>query len=282
MDYPNIPIPHQANLPQHPLFRQLWSVNDPMGRNVVSWELYPVFTDPRPHNYTLQVAKTSTPTESDWVDVGPAAENTCYLVDDERRDYGETFDHHRRVVLETPVNVYKSPIVPVGIVTSHRDWRLKREFLRQERRKGKLFTGTAGFLMKRRRYGNPCTRCAKNSMAMASDPTCHVCEGTGVQVGYHRMGLEEIYADMGLAEMREDIEEARQTVKDVVVRTTLAGFPLISSRDIWIEKVSGQRWSIEKVLATAAIRNDTFKVDVEMRLIPFTDHVYKVNYKEGL
>lgn len=259
------------------VFRRFLVTREVNGTTRVEWELDRRFRDPRPHTFTLQVAPSSAPGEGTWRDVGTPAENVFFLGDDEKREFGKTLDHHWRVVLDTPEGAYESPAVSAVDGLDHRDWRLAREMMRQHRKRGAKFTGTAGFLFKRKRYGDPCATCLDPATNEPTRRDCPECFGTGVAAAYHA-AVEGLHADMGLEDSREELDDVRVagTVKPVVIRATFFGFPLVNAKDVWCESRSGRRWFVERVSQTAAVRSYPIQADAELRLAPFADPVYDV------
>jgi len=246
----------------------------------LTWELSDLFRDPRPHEFQLQVAPTSAPAEDDWLDVGLPAENAFFLVDDEKRDYGKTEDHHWRIRLTTPRSTYASGVATATEGLGHRDWRLVREMVRQQRKLTARYTGVEGSFFKRRRYGPPCV-CVEPITGESTRSDCPFCFGTGRTLGYHA-GVPGVFAELGLEDSRESINaDSVGTDKPIVIKAVFPGFPLVSARDFFAETMSGRRWFIERVTNTATHRGYTFRVDVELRQAPRTDPVHQI-MPEGL
>lgn len=261
--------------PSQSPFRRLWVVHDPAGVTRVEWEMTARFRDPRPHTFTLEAAPSSAPSAAAWAAVGLPAENAYFLTDDRKRDYGKTFDHFWRVRLDTPAGAYASPTVGPEDGLNFREWRLVREMLRQARKRTAKFTGVAGRLFKRRRYGSPCATCVDPHTAEPTRSDCPECYGTGVSVGYHA-AVPGLFADLGLEQNREATDMQTATAKPVVVKATFYGYPPVNDRDVFAEDRSGRRWFVETVSDTAALRGYPIHTDVELRLAPFKDAVYLV------
>lgn len=264
-------------------FKRLLVTHDPAGYTLVEWGLTQRFLEPLPHIFQLQVASVSTPRESDWVNVGLPATNAPALVDDERREGGETFDHVWRVSLTTDTATYLSEPARVDERLPRRDWLYVREMLRQARKLARKYIGIEGWLMKRRRYGSDCPECIDPH---THEPTCSVCAtcgGTGVQGGYHSVFQRTLFAVGGLMDSRQQIDDGmeRGTVKPGVELFDLYGFPTVDTRDVFIEKQSGRRWFIERVTETAKKRSYTFKVRAEFRLAALSDVIYQVPLEQG-
>lgn len=258
-------------------FRRFRVIRDGLDHTRVEWELEPRFGDPRPHWFTLQVAPSSAPDEAAWVPAGLEEENAFALVDDRQHDYGKSRDHSWRLLLTTPRGRYVSTPVAVVEGLDFREWRLVRELIRQGRKRSGRYTGVRGFLLKRRRYGPPCTRCIDPYTGQPRQADCPVCYGTGFLAGYYR-GVPGLYADLGLESGREQLEDglAAGTSKPVVVEATVCGWPEVGTRDVFCEERSGRRWFLETIKETSALRGFPYQFTLEWRQAPFSDPVYQV------
>lgn len=74
-----------------------------LGGSRIWWTILPEFADPGPHIFQLQVSLTGTHNARDWQNVGIPATDAVYLVDDDRRLFGNTLLTHYRVSLTTGV-----------------------------------------------------------------------------------------------------------------------------------------------------------------------------------
>jgi hypothetical protein len=264
-----MPVPEQTP------FVRLQVTHAVEGVTRVEWELSARFRDPRPHTFQLQVAPTATPAEADWADVGLPAENAFYLVDDEQRNFGKTLEHHWRVVLATPAGTYASGAAAADEYLERRDWRYAREILRQLRKRSAKFTGVEVALFKRRRYGEDCA-CVDPHLGETANSSCPDCFGTGKRLGYHA-AVTGLWADLPPEAYREFVApEGGGTVKNVVVRAHLPGFPLVSSRDVVASRRGGRRWFVEEVLGVSSHRGYPLRVEANLRLAQFKDPVYSV------
>lgn len=264
-------------------FKRLLVTHDPAGYTLVEWVLTQRFLEGTPHTFQLQVASVSTPRETDWLDVGLPAVNAPALVDDERREGGETFDHVWRVKLTTEAGIHFSEPARVDERLSRRDWLYVREMLRQARKLAKKYVGIEGWLLKRRRYGLDCPACIDPHTHEPTCSVCTVCNGTGIQNGYHAAFQKSLFAVGGLMDSRQQIDEGmeRGTVRPGVEVFDLYGFPTVDTRDVFVEKVSGRRWFVERVTETAKKRSYVFKVRAEFRLAPLSDAIYQVPLELG-
>lgn len=264
-------------------FSTITSVNDVEGYFRIQWNLNPLFQDRGPYVYQLQVAPTSLPESDLWEDVGSPAEEAAFLIDDTKRDYGKSFEHHYRIVLSSADGEYTSPSFNAESTDlGFRDRRLIREMIRQFTKRVSRFTGVKGRVMKRKRYGPKCTNCIDPFTGETTNPQCTVCFGVGIQGGYHRPSCE-LFAEMSLVRSRVQVEDGGnlQTIEPIQNRLLVMGFPLVSSEDVWIESRTGKRWFCKDIAKVAALRGYDYGVTIDINLAPFSDLIYQVHREQA-
>ncbi len=168
---------------------------------------------------------------------------------------------------------------PASLVTylDRREWLHVRDQIRQLKKLIRKYTGCyEGSLLKRKRFGPPCTRCNDPLTGEPKDSKCPVCFGTGITAGYFA-AVPNIYVELGLETSREKVElQAAGTSRPTVIQCACAADVLVNSRDVFVAERSGRRWFIETVAAVAEYRGYPTKYQLEMRVAPFSDVVYKV------
>ena len=141
-------------------FRRLAVDHFIRGTSRIWWEMDRQFRDTFPYVFQLQTGSTGNPNSTDWVDVGSTVSNACFALDDERRqgNYGKRLLTHYRVKLTTVEDTYVSqPVATYGEMNA-KDWLFAREINRKESLRHGLVS-REGFLLKRMRFGAPCTAC---------------------------------------------------------------------------------------------------------------------------
>lgn len=260
----------------HP-FKQVSVTFNPEGGSRVVWVMSNRFIDPLPHTYQLQASLSSAATATDYVDVGLPVSNSFYAVDDARRLTGKTMEVHYRVKVTTPEGTFTS--APVSGLSYHnkREWLHARDQIRQLKKLIKKYTGCyEGYLLKRKRFGPLCTRCNNRLTDEPTDSKCPICFGTGTVAGYFA-AIPDFHLELGLEQTREKVElQAQGTTKPLVITGFCAADVLINSRDVFISQRSGRRWFIETVKTVAEYRGYPTKYELELRVAPFSDVIYKV------
>lgn len=259
-------------------FRRV-SVNHAIeGITRVWWDLDPLFNDPGPYGFQLQVGNVGLSAAPDWEDVGdPVA--TWYAEDTVKRPAtGKRLITHYRVVLTTPLGTFVSN--PVGCYgdLNEEDWVFARELVRKELLRVRRKAGVAGVLFKRYRTGTACPRCIDGPSGQVTDSKCPACGGTRFKVGYYPPLPGQCW-DLGgetINEKRTGTQVPGQSRNDVR-RARIVAFPDLATEDVWADNGSGQRWIIQEPLTQiAVVRNVPVVVDATMVLAPYDHYVYRL------
>ncbi len=257
------------------------------GSTRVSWSLFYQFLDPDPWLFTLQVGRAGTD-DAGWIDVGDAAINTSYAIDDIRRDSGATRTTCYRVKLDTEAGTYYSRPTPTyGLLDLH-DWLIAREIVRKERLRHRLAT-VPGILLKRRRSGtgpaeglpapaqtavvDPLTR----GIIARKGPIAVPTYGTDRDAGYYNPVAFPIdssnptFSDQLDVAMRGNVSpESFQNSGRAVL------FPPLASRDVWVAADSDFRYSIGRIAVVAQWRGVPLVGTVELHQLPPDDIIYTI------
>lgn len=250
---------------------------DHMVRGVtrVWWQLEKLFKEPGPYVFQLQFGRTGLRDATDWVDVGQPVTNGYFALDPAWREGGYTLMTHYRVKLTTPQNVYVSQAANAFGELTERDWLLAREIIRKEQLRHKL-ASIPGYLIKPMRYGVPCPRCRDELSSEVTDANCPVCNGTGFEVGYHPAQAMQCW-DLSPQNEQSDVGEPKGTTREnPYVEARVIGFPALNKDDIWVNGSSDERWVVETIQVSAAIRGVPIVYQVRMGLVPFSNTIYSV------
>jgi len=246
-----------------------------IGSSRISWTLEPSFHDPLPHTFQLQTGRTGNPREDGWQNIGlPIINGDQLAIDDTQRLWGNTQDVSYRVVLTTGTGVYTSPVAqPFGNLEP-RFWAIGQEIVRKATLQADTI-GPPGTLLKRRRYGTPCTRCLDPLTEEVTDSDCPVCWGTQITGGYYAPVPLVMYdMDPTYDAMQRD-DAMRGASNDVVVKAKVLGTPLLSKQDVWVHGRNDLRWFIHTVKNTAHIQGVPLVTQIELRLINFAHIIYR-------
>jgi hypothetical protein len=246
------------------------------GATRVWWQLEPLFREPGPYVFQLQLGKTGLRDALDWVNVGAPVTNAFMAWDPEWRETGYELLSHYRVTLTTPTNIYVSQAASCFGELPERDWLIGREIIRKEKLRHR-YVSTPGYLIKPMRYGEPCPRCRDQLTQEVTDSDCPVCNGTGFKIGYHPP-LDMQCWDLSPQTIAEDVDAQLKgaTRTDPYVTARVIGFPALNKYDIWANAASDERWLVDTIQIVAAIRNVPLVYSVRMGLLPFNNTAYAV------
>lgn len=252
------------------------------GGTRVMWELVPSFNDPRPLEFQLQVGTTANNDADDWADVGLPVTDQYFAIDGEQRVFGNTNWTYYRVKLTTPRGEYVSDPVNLWGTLSRADWRLAREIVRKElvAHKG---ASQLGYLLKRRVTGQRCKLCLDHMTKEVKNPACPSCYATGYECGYYYpMGC--VWANMSPKTRRLELDggQGRGTVNDIVVQARMTLTDLMVEDDVWVNKVTDDRYYVHKVQHVAEWRGVPLVGQVELRPIPFSSIIYDIGVPQQL
>jgi len=250
----------------------------------ISWELGRTFNEPLPYVFQLQVSHAGLSAYSgdgdgradDWLNVGNSVTDTFFAEDATQRLFGKTADLHYRVKLTTGTDTvyYSDPVSIYGDLDKH-DWTLVKELLRKENLRHVKQVSVRGFLLKAKRYGPLCPNCLDPLTQEVTDSHCEVCYGTGFSGGYFA-ALPNVYVDVTLERAREALNPQLGTTKEVVIQGRMLAEPQIYSLDLWVADKSDLRYYIHPVGVASQHRGVPIVLNVELRLIPYSDIAYKV------
>ena len=246
------------------------------GATRVWWQLEPLFREPGPYVFQLQLGKTGLRDALDWVNVGAPVTNGFTAWDAEWREAGYDLLSHYRVTLTTPTNVYVSQAASCSGELPERDWLISREIIRKEKLRHR-YVSTPGYLIKAMRYGEPCPRCRDELTQEITDSDCPVCNGTGFKIGYHPP-LDMQCWDLSPQTIAEgvDVQVKGTTRTEPYVNARVIGFPALNKYDIWVNSASDERWLVDTIQIIAAVRNVPLVYQVKMGLLPFSNAIYAI------
>ena len=258
-------------------FRRLGVDHSVRGVSHVWWEMHRHFHDTPPYVFQLQTGNTGNPNATDWEDVGTEVVNGFFALDDEHREgaYGKRLLTHYRVKLTTSVGVYISlPVATYGEL-GFKDWLLAREIVRKETLRHGLVS-REGYLLKRMRFGEPCTTCIDPLTGEITDSKCPDCNGVGFLVGYHAPA--RLAMDMGpeaVIELRRGTEPPGPS-RPTDLKGRILGFPQVNKEDVWVDSKSDQRFLIHEIRHMSEWRGIPLIIQVGIKLAPYTDQVYRL------
>lgn len=251
---------------------------DHMVRGVtrVWWQLEPEFNAPGPYVFQLQFGRTGLRDAADWQNIGPPVVNGYLAEDPTWREMGSTLLSHYRVVLQAASETYVSQAASCFGELPERDWLLSRELIRKESLRHERVSAP-GYLIKPMRYGTPCPRCRDPLTQEITDSNCPVCSGTGFEIGFHPPLPLQCW-DLAPVSVVEDVDAQLKgaTRENPYTTARVIGFPAVNTEDIWVNAGSDERWRVDAIQVTAAIRGVPVVYQIKMGLLPFSNAAYAI------
>jgi len=252
----------------------------------IEWALHPQFADALPHTFQLQVGTTGLAEADDWANVGLPATNTFFLLDDTPRIFGKTQWIHYRIAMTTAEDgpYYSAPQHAWGDL-SFTYWRKLRNVMRLwEVKFKKTHAGQLGYLLKRRVAGpqpTPGEGIIDYLTGEVVNPQSATTVGTEYIDGYYDP-VECIYAQLDRVIRREHLKPDEGMENKIQVGAKMLAVPQLDSYDVWVDKDTDFRWAIHTIQHLVEVQGVPAVLQVELRLLPFTDPIYQLEIADQL
>lgn len=242
----------------------------------VTWEIDRSLVDSGPYTFQLQQSHGGGTASDEWTDIGPPAVDPPYLIDSDKRLWGQSITLRYRVILTTGEATYASPPVNADGNLSRQQWLEVREILRKETLMLRGFTGVNGFLLKAKRYGTRCS-CVNTDSREVMNSSHLLCYGTGYIGGYHPP-VASFFANTDPTTTKERVayNEDRGTTKPVTTWARMTGTLPLVHKDAFVAIGSDDRYYIHTVKEAATRVGVPIVYMVELRLAPRSDILYTV------
>jgi len=244
---------------------------------LIEWEIEPWFVDPGP--WTFEVLRTQRDDLTGF-EVVETVVNQGYAYDTDRVAFQLNVRNYYKVRLTTGAcdedgnpKVYESVQELATNNLARRDWRLLKEIVRKEKLALTKFTGARGWLLQYPKFGEPSDNADPNTGETlgAQDPEDH---GTGIVGGY--WGPLEAYVALS-PEKRLTRVTDNGKVSAVVRTATALAFPRFSPRDVWVNGMTDERFTVgPNIVVAASMRGIPIKVNVELDQASPDDVIYSI------
>jgi hypothetical protein len=226
-------------------------------------------------NIGILKLNTLKPDETNWIHVW-SGDVTNVLYDNEKRFYGQrsTGVYRLRLVSAKKQQEWISPSIGIYGRLSFTQWRLLLKVVRAENRTAQTYTGTPGYLLKRKQIGVPCAQCLDYLTDDVKKPQCSVCYGTGFIGGYYTPPLP--YTVVIENKNSHDTVEQNQRgpVNDQVISGRMLATAGPATYDVWADNITGDRYTIQGLTTAVHIKGVPVVYTAELRKIPFSYPVY--------
>lgn len=250
----------------------------------VSWAMQSTFSGTVPLTFTLYRGRAVN--DSNWEKISEVVDQPWLYDTRPSRRPMERSTFYRVKLTDGDGIEYWSHPVSWDVSWNHYDWRLCREIIRKEQllqgvRNGHAQArggGTKGWLLKRRQFGEGCTRCLDQNTAVPTDAHCPVCYGTGVVGGYYAP-LEYWVVQQPTRRVTKLSEQGDTRTAVIEMVRALAG-PAPEGKDIWVQAGSETRFEIQGDIDKIA-RHRGVDIVLGLRLLelPATSAAYQVRLR---
>lgn len=252
----------------------------------VSWCMLPTFTGPVPLTFTLYRGRAFNDTA--WEKIAEVVDQPWLYDRRPVRRPHERSTYYKVHVRDGDGIGYWSHPVSWDVSWNHYDWRLCREIIRKEQllqgiRNGNAQArggGTKGYLLKKRQFGEGCTRCLDQNTGVPSDSHCPVCYGTGVVSGYY--APQEYWVIQQPTHRVTRLSEQGDTRTTTMEIVRALAHPAPEAKDVWVQAASDVRYEIQGDIDKVA-RHRGVDIVLGLRLLelPTTNAVYQVPLAHG-
>jgi hypothetical protein len=242
-------------------------------RVLVSWAMNEAFAEPGPYQFTLQRGRAVNDTA--WENISQTVDQP-WLYDNHPVFAQHDQSTFYRIILVDGNGVsYESQAVSAYMDWSHYDWRLAREIIRKETMLQKKRAGTAGWLLKRRQWGDPCPDCTDPNTGMTTNAHCETCFGTGVEGGYYP--ALEYAVTMDPSQRLRRLTNEQGLITAVMETVRALAWPAPEGNDVWVQKGSNKRYRIvDDITAIARHRGIDLVLNLHLEEVPQSSIVYQV------
>lgn len=256
-------------------FSRVYVTVTPNGTKLIEWRLSRCFLFPGDIlRFYVEVA----PSGGEWTRLNPGdpVENSCTYIDTGQYDCAMGNQWFYRVVANDGVTDFHSQPESMYGVWNRHDWLIARDVVRKEYLVLRKFTGTLGYLLKRREYGTPCTNpaCLDWDTELPKISNCPLCFGTGFLRGYY--DAIPFWIDFSSAESAKDVVQPFGTMDPTTRAGRCVAYPLLDTYDVWVDADKNLRYVIRKLKTAVEIRSRCLVYTGEFNELPHGRIEYNV------
>jgi len=237
----------------------------------VEWFLDRAFSEPGPYVFYIERAREF----NSKYEVVNVVENQPFGYDPRVLDDPSGFaNYFYRIRMRTGKgNYYLSEPVWSGEWWDKKESLIANRILQKEiLRLKKTAAGVKGYLLRKRYWGEPCTRCLDLGTGDSTDSRCPVCFGTKFIGGYY--DPIEYWVGTSVTTADKRLSGNGPTIL-VMENCRSLSIPSIDENDIWMNAYTSQVYrAMPGVGSIVELRNIPVVLSVNLRLLPSTDIMY--------
>jgi hypothetical protein len=239
------------------------------------WVLSPLFVDPLPWTFVVQMSPEPAVTSASWHAISPVLTNKMLWVDDVRRLINKDEVLYFRIKLTTPKGVHYSDVrTPYGDLPK-REWLIAKEIMRKEILQAKKMSGIIGQLWSISTFGPVCTHCKDPITGDILNSACEFCYGTGREPGYH--GPYAAWMTFSTAAKDEQMaEDGSGTRQPYSFQIRMVVCPYVKDSDVIVDPCRDKRYYVDAVKMEAEIRRVALVQTLTVHEAPNSEPIYKL------
>jgi hypothetical protein len=270
-------------------FKRLQIQTNPLGGNVITWQLETAFTQAHdePYHFYVDYGKAGTD-EWEVINTVPVVDH-CLFIDPCQRHFSDLVDYFYRVRLVLPGEADGEGLCPYYIsrphqangVWSHGDWLMAREIVRKEMLMTDKRTNKTnrGYLLKQKKYGTKFypSREWDTRDIQHTDSTEDF--GTGFPGGYFPAIDYTVTMDTPWSrsfKRHPQLGTVQSERKAVVKSARALAYPYPESYDVYVRRDNGERYIIHNIDTLVELGGIPLVLSLELRLAPTTEIIHQV------
>lgn len=262
-------------------FKRTQVYTDPSSDNkLIEWVLW---ADYEPESVDLLFYIDVRRATGNWTRLNPSTPvvNNCFFWDTTPYRFNMRADIYYRVVLKDGSRTFTSCETNILGGWNDREWLIIRDIVRKEYlRLSKYAAGSSGWLLKRKTWGVKCTACQEFDSQTSIRPDCPICYGTTIVGGYY--DAVSYYIEFLPAKVDDaDVQFPVGTVSDQLYQTRSIAFPILDSKDIWVDANNNDRYIVGLVKETAELKGIAIMYENTMAALAPLAPEYNIPLSQG-
>lgn len=219
-------------------------------RVLVEWALLKSFIGSTPGPYTFELQRGYSANDDGWVPIAqtvdqPWAYDTAPILPQKGMDV-----FYRVIMTDANGGEHISQSVHATTHWTRYDWSLAKEIIRKETMLLRRRTGTKGYLLKRRLWGEACDECIDPVTGERNTSDCSACGGVGILGGFYEPF--EYWVAYNPSQRLQKLDTNQGLVTSTVETVRALAYPAPVSNDVWVNAATDQRYLVMGDVAAIA------------------------------
>jgi len=243
-------------------------------RVLVEWALERAFITSVPGPYTFTLYRGYAANDSIPVKISETTDQPWLYDNNPVMPQKGTEVFYWVILTDGQGQTYQSQSAPITSYWNHYDWTLAKEIVRKETMLLRKRTGTAGWLLKRRLWGDVCTLCTDPETKQIHNSQCPVCYGTGIVGGYY--DPIDFMVAMNPSQRVKKLDTTQGLIAETMETVRCLAYPVPTSNDVWVRAYTDQRYYVMgDVVVEARHRGIDLVLNLRLREEARSNSIYK-------